>query len=75
MIEAEARAAKADEMVTAWTKVAMAWHAVDRCSRYHPENLTEAAQLAREMETCAVERDVEMVEHWFAKVRVFGHPE
>jgi hypothetical protein len=74
MIEAQARAAKAEEMAEAWSRVALAWFAVERCSRYRPECLTEAAQYARAAEDAACERDAEMVEHWFGLARAFGYP-
>lgn len=75
MIEPQKRAEQAEAMVAAWTKVGLAWHAVDRCSRYRPQHLTEAAQLARAAEDDAKACDTDMVDFWFEKVRPFGHPE
>lgn len=75
MIEPQKRAEQAEAMVAAWTQVGLAWHAVDRCSRYRPQHLTAAAQLARAAEDCAKEGDIEGVEFFFTKVRPLGHPE
>lgn len=75
MIEATARAEKARVMSQAWIHVALAWDAVDRCSRYRPQHLTEAAQLARAAEDCADDGDIEGVDLFFQKAHLFGHPE
>lgn len=75
MIEATARAEEARSMSAAWTQVALAWDAIDRCSRYRPECLTEAAQYARAAEDAAKEGDVDLVKHFVAHARLFGNPE